>query len=200
MKAILMSIKPENLINILNHNKTLELRKSVPTNFVGWVYLYCTKGKPYLGYGNYFTNSQNWETGLTIGDNENGFDTIMNGKVVARFWFDEYEKVSLQLVDKSGYDEDRLYDYETQKLSIDELLLKTCLSYDELHNFLDNKEYGYALHIKNLEIFDKPMELSEFYRIRKTIHIIDEDCYNKGIGICKLTKAPANWQYVWVKE
>jgi predicted transcriptional regulator len=195
MKAILMSIRPQYLINILNGNKTRELRKSVPTNFVGWVYLNCTKGKPYLAfesvdYDDSFGHSAT-DCGYSIQNNIDDFDKleseILNGKIVARFWFDEYETVSLQLVDKSGYDEDRLYDYETQKLSIDELLLKTCLEYEELHNYLDNKEYGYAWHIKNLEIFYKPMELSEFA-------VFD------GWEYYELLKAPQSWQYVYIKE
>lgn len=43
MKAIILSIKPEYALNILNGNKTLELRKSVPKGFKGWVYCYVTK-------------------------------------------------------------------------------------------------------------------------------------------------------------
>jgi len=173
MKAILMSIRPENLINILNGNKTLEQRKTVPTNFVGWVYLYCVKAKPYLGYGNYFTNSQNWETGLTIGDNENGFDTIMNGKIVARFWFDEYDVLTSYL------DEDGWVD--------NSMLNKLCLEQDDIDNYAkENYEKLFAWRIKNLEIFDKPMELSEFA-------VFD------GWNYYQLEKPSPNWQYVWVK-
>jgi hypothetical protein len=132
MKAILMSIKPEHLVKILNKQKTLELRKSVPTNFVGWVYLYCTKAKPYLAfesvdYDDSFGHSAT-DCGYSIQNNIDDFDKleseILNGKIEGRFWFDEYEKVSLQLVDKSGYDEDRLYDYETEKSFISRRIRK----------------------------------------------------------------------------
>ena len=47
-KEIVISIRPEYALNILNGSKTLELRKSVPKGYVGWVYGYVTKGKPYL--------------------------------------------------------------------------------------------------------------------------------------------------------
>jgi predicted transcriptional regulator len=209
MKAILMSIKPEHLVKILNKQKTLELRKSVPTNFVGWVYLYCTKAKPLVWeyhrdkeLGKHFWN------GNYYSHNNLDIDAIiLNGKIVARFWFDEYEKVSLQLVDKSGYDEDRLYDYETEKLSIDELLLKTCLEYEELHNYLDNKEYGYAWHIKNLEIFYKPMELSEFVSFNLIYNVCgnEEKAWQSTANYFFkkeqwLKKAPQSWQYVYIKE
>ena len=48
MKAILMSIRPQHLVNILNGKKTIELRKQFPSDYRGWVYCYCTLGKPYL--------------------------------------------------------------------------------------------------------------------------------------------------------
>ena len=46
MKAILMSIRPQWVAKILNKEKTLEIRKHFPKDYVGWVYVYCTKGKP----------------------------------------------------------------------------------------------------------------------------------------------------------
>ena len=45
MKAVLMSIRPQNLCHILNGEKTIELRTRFPKDFRGWVYLYCTKDK-----------------------------------------------------------------------------------------------------------------------------------------------------------
>ena len=43
MKSILLSIKPEWLCKILNGEKTIEVRKKFPKDYVGWVYLYCSK-------------------------------------------------------------------------------------------------------------------------------------------------------------
>ena len=43
MKAILLSIKPEWIAKILNGKKTVEVRKKFPKDYVGWVYLYCSK-------------------------------------------------------------------------------------------------------------------------------------------------------------
>lgn len=51
MKSILLSIKPEYALNILNGSKTLELRKSIPKDIDEiikqqggiWVYMYVTK-------------------------------------------------------------------------------------------------------------------------------------------------------------
>ena len=78
-KSLMLSIQPKHLVNILNGNKTLELRRNVPKDFKGWVYLYCTKGKPYIRElgDNYFTECSKVDV------------YKLNGKVVARFWFDE---------------------------------------------------------------------------------------------------------------
>ena len=47
-KSILMSIKPQYVAKILNGEKTIEIRKRFPKDYVGWVYIYCTKGKEKL--------------------------------------------------------------------------------------------------------------------------------------------------------
>lgn len=47
-KSILMSIQPQWLAKILNGEKTIEIRKKFPKDYVGWVYIYCTKGKEKL--------------------------------------------------------------------------------------------------------------------------------------------------------
>ena len=47
MRAILMSIRPQHTCNILNGIKLWEIRKKFPSDFVGWVYIYCTKDKKY---------------------------------------------------------------------------------------------------------------------------------------------------------
>ena len=43
MKSILLSIKPKYVAEILNGEKTIEVRKRFPKDYKGWVYIYCTK-------------------------------------------------------------------------------------------------------------------------------------------------------------
>ena len=47
--------------------------------------------------------------------------------------------------------------------------MESCLTHYELENYLGSKAggeiVGYAIHIKNLHIFDKPKELKEVYKI-----------------------------------
>lgn len=40
---------------------------------------------------------------------------------------------------------------------------ESCLDFDDMLNYLKTKD-GYGLHISNLKIYDKPKELSEFYK------------------------------------
>ena len=44
-KSLMISIQPQHAVNILNGDKTLELRTWIPKDYVGWVYVYVTKGK-----------------------------------------------------------------------------------------------------------------------------------------------------------
>ena len=93
MTSILLSVRPEHVLNILNDTKTLELRKTIPHDFKGWVYVYVTKGKPYLGLD--FVNADDDNSGFCYStfdsiDDFARLEYLLNGKVVVRFWFDEY--------------------------------------------------------------------------------------------------------------
>jgi len=43
-RSIIISIHPEWVCKILNGEKTLEIRKLFPKDYVGWVFIYVTKG------------------------------------------------------------------------------------------------------------------------------------------------------------
>jgi predicted transcriptional regulator len=211
-KAILLSVRPEHLVNILNGYKTLELRKNVPKDYKGWVYIYCTKG------GGLLVDNTSWINFLIKGGfvkkdytesprfhtlkklEEYMYGTVRNTKVVARFWFDEYEKISLELVDKSGYDEDKLKEYESENMSNDELQQKLCLDEVEIDNYLNSYD-GYAWHIKQLEIFDTPLSLSDFYKatLYASGEVIKEYEKQTNDFSYKLKRPPQSWQYVWVE-
>ena len=55
-----------------------------------------------------------------------------------------------------------------------EILAATCLTQDEMFDYIGAGNYGYGWHISDLKIYDKPKELSEF----------------------GLTRPPQSWQYV----
>ena len=151
MKSILISIRPEFVAKILNGEKTIEIRKTAPKcDLPIDVYIYCTKGD-YIG-------------------------RISNkyvGKVVAKFTLCEIENIGK-------------YAYSFKDRRFYELLGRACLTPEDLAEYAKITRYEfekngmglYAWHISDLQIFDKPKDLSEF----------------------GLAKAPQSWQYVEAKE
>ncbi len=146
----MISIQPQHAFNILYRKKTLELRTWIPKEYVGWVYVYVTKGK--------FINGLRRNQDIVV----NNKLEILNGKVGFRFWFDEYDKyvdVSNCGMTSCGFECD--YDFIYGLYNLDDELKKLCLTYDEVENYGKGKDL-YAWHIKKLEIFDEPKELSDF--------------------------------------
>lgn len=118
--------------------------------------LYCTKAKPYL------FESIN-EKGKYMLENDEWFKEL-NGKIVAEC---DFEVEDLRIVEDDPLG---AYWYETKTLSENEVLEKSCLTSDELFEYLGEDNEGYAIHIKNLHIFDEPRELSEYYRYYSCNH------------------------------
>ena len=134
--------------------------------------LYCTKSKPYL-YRNpnvlptefdaYFLSK--YDTFYSAFGNKLNY---LNGKIVAECDF-EVEKI-FNVGDE--YEGLQLY---TETLSIEEVLKKSCLSYKDYLGYVSSAEnYGYAIHIKNLHIFDEPKELedTEYYNPKDNYKMI----------------------------
>jgi hypothetical protein len=101
MKAILMSIPSKRLVKILNGERTTDIRISAPKNFEGWVYLYCMKYGDYLVdhkiFNEQFLNEIDDTRFTTFKRNFNYdfFGQVVNGKVVARFWYDGAIKIKI---------------------------------------------------------------------------------------------------------
>jgi len=143
--------------------------------------LYCTKAKPYLIQGLAkpmhtldTTNPFNYNWRLV---NKGFSNDRLNGKIVAECDF-EVEKLSI------GYG----VGWQTETIKGTENIEKlSCLSRAKLYEYC--KGNGYAIHIKNLHIFDEPRELSEY------------DTYTKGGTMVtypystKIRKAPQNMMY-----
>ena len=198
MKSILISIKPKYVADILNHKKTIEVRKSIPKCELPIdVYIYCTKdnkqGLVWDNDGKCLVNSKLFP--YDKGSPEN--HRLVNGKVVAKFTLNKVEHFEYDTCSR---------DIEGYWLDNGELfkLKGTCLTKDEFINYIKFGE-GYAWHISNLVIFDKPKELSEFYTLKCNqwkvpCNIKDvfgvEDCYDL-CKMCKpLTKAPQSFMFV----
>ena len=185
MKAILLSIRPNWVKLILNKKKIYEIRRQFPKDFVGWVYIYCTKNGEYLTRG----NKGNVYPSCCI---SNGIqEWHLNGKVVARFWCDK--------VDEMIVGEDCCGDAEIEEGY--SLIEQTCLTEIEIIKYLGGiYKSGYAIHISKLETFDKPKELGEFYttRLDKTIQELFDNSIQlpNGVWVKPLTKAPQNFMFI----
>lgn len=177
-KAILISIKPQWIARILNGEKTIEVRKTAPKcGLPVDVYVYCTEpnAKETLSL---FTKEAREHYGKVVEfierkrvDNPNMRWSICNGKVVAKFTL---RKVT-QYITGNNASKDSGYMFGDAER--EGVYKKACLSESEIDRYCPDESF-YAWHISDLEIFDKPKELSEFY----------------------LKKAPQSWCYVEEKE
>ena len=196
-----MSIQPKWLAKILDGEKTIDIRKTMPKCELPIdVYLYCTKGKKYLHHDHMFLTDNDRLFLSSKIELPRGF--ILNGKVVVKFTLNKVEEV---------VDNGSSYRINNDVAHTNEVARNSCLDFKEMKEYLGGKN-GYAWHIDNLVIFDKPKELSDFYGI---IHypkgqFLTPDICNYGEGYeedeeqClksfKVNKAPQSWQYAYVKD
>ncbi len=170
MKAVLISIQPKWCELIASGKKTVEVRKSNPTLETPFkCYIYETKGKS--------------ET-PTFVDEEGHIIYDCGGVVIGEFvcdWID-YVRNYGDVVDA--------YDVNA-----------SCLSAAEIINYAKDKNgkfvYTYGWHISELEIYDKPKELSEF---KKGCNDMDDPMYGSYCEYCEnkcyLKRPPQSWCYV----
>lgn len=221
MKAIMISVKPKWCAEIMNGKKTIEVRKNkalanaiqklIDENGFADIYVYCSKGKYEMGKFNSdkkyheirddCSYAGGWLRGLP--------DETVNGKVVFKF--------RCYKVDDYVYGSKWSWKTGSPMWGISngyEYILKdACLTDDELRNYVDDLTFS-AIHISNLEIFDKPKELNEFYKgFRRKYHKdnLFQDIHKEKNALVQpirggyeyaypLTKAPQNFCYIIVDE
>ena len=184
--AVMMSIRPQHTCNIVSLLKLWEIRKKFPIDYVGWVYIYCTKDRKQCLVRNNINKTYHLDTCYW-----DEFESNLNGKVVARFWCDKVEEHR------------PFFHWCIEK--------ETCLTRDDVLDYLDSKDKFvgnpkrqdkvYAIHITKLEIFDEPKEISEFEHLHEHAKRGNSDCwvchrYGKGCRTCSLTRAPQSWCYI----
>ena len=184
MKAVLISIQPKWCDLIASGRKTIEVRKTRPkieTPFK--CYIYCTKNKT--------ISDEYW-------GNRNGHIYIDNGKVIGEFVCNGIYNIEPH---DDGYGVNQ---YTFVGADYDDC--KTGLSFEELKGYL-GEECGYAWHISDLKIYDKPKELGQFrkpcdfaydccacqravYKQLAAGEMIFNGCNDK------ITRPPQSWCYV----
>lgn len=169
---------------------------------------YCTKAQPFLYHDmDYCYDTMNTidlgyktlkcisyriyddETGAFLGwdtlDTEACKDESLNGKIVAE---SDYEVEKIFPINETEDD----YDYGL--LSGKDLLKGSCLSTEDIFNYLQDQnsgtdelfKKGYAISIKDLHIFDEPKELHKFMPI----------CTKKKCNGCKYFGGQHQWDIV----
>lgn len=207
MKAVLTSIKPNYVFLIIARamgwkielEKTVEVRKNFPTasDWDKKVLVYCSR------YSRSFNR---------IPKEYQPLMAPLLGKVIGEFVCDRiYEIGTYWATDEiySAYSDE--IDDELREEGLD-IFDVTCLTEEEIIEYLGTNRDGYGWHISDLKIYDKPKELSEFL---KPCPFPSEDCdlmcphaigeyHGDGIGgDCefvgcdnKITRPPQSWCYV----
>lgn len=197
-KVIIISEQPKGLAKILNGDKRIDIRKTMPKCELPIdVYLYCTKGTLYF---NAYENE--WQTGKVDRRLLNPNLHHRNSKVVAKFTLNKVEEV---------VDNGSSYRINNDEAHTNEVARNSCLDFKEMKKYLEGKN-GYAWHIDDLEVVAEPKELSEFYGVihyPKGQFITPDICdYGEGyeedkkqcLKSFKVNKAPQSWQYAWLWE
>lgn len=205
MKAIMISGKPKWTAKIANGDKSTEVRTSkslykaiqklIDEYGYADIYWYCTKDKKIFLRD--FRDKKKWAAYWRFVAMENDpsnvgeLPPILNGKVIFKFRCYKMEEIL------------PFEEYESPfgmayKLTKDKIVCcqKAQLTYDEYNHYLKGKK-GCAIHISDLEIFDKPKELSELKSYKKNIvntkingMVFETELDNS------LIKAPQNYCYI----
>lgn len=184
MKSILISIKPEWCEMIANGKKTVEVRKTRPKLEAPFkCYIYCTKDfKPNTKYG-----YKMWAG---------------RGKVIGEFVCDNIDT----------YDDDTVFAFRHEDYTRwnDFDLNRACIHPEDFQNYANGK-WLYGWHISDLVIYDKPKELSEFYKYcgdnpdcdscgvycySNTEYGLEDYCCSKIEGCRPVNRPPQSWCYV----
>lgn len=202
MKSVLISIRPEWCEKIVNGKVTIEVRKSAPKEFPFKAYIYCTKAKSKWQYSDY------------EGAYVNSKDEIVYAQqhIIGEFICDKIYPIKAERYDGGSTECSRKTVFTLLPAEEHNALLNaTQLTNEEIFAYLGGEgKWGYAWHISDLKIYDKPKELSEFYA---PCPIENKDCENcirygkphkwdfdekQGLIYCtrRLSRPPQSWQYV----
>lgn len=161
--------------------------------------LYCTKAKPQLvkhnnGYNLNNLSKCNWE----LKEYE---EVELNGKIVCECEVETEEIIALEFED--------YYHLKKSHIGDKELMKRSCLELYDLIDYLgvndrDNpkaiQKVGYALHISNIKVFDKPRELSlysssseEYRPIKKAPQNMCNAYYDEGTKHYILISVRPQW-------
>lgn len=178
-KAVLISIRPKWVEKIANGKKTIEVRKTKPkldTPFK--CYIYCTMDHPYISVSCGELDKLNYRTNTVC---------RCNGKVIGEFTCDRIFSIN---VFGNGSIQNWLFEH----------MERSCLTYEELADYIGNGKTGHGWHISDLRVYDTPRELSEFQRATDPCDSCHAE-YTWECTDCKklggnIKRPPQSWCYV----
>ena len=181
-KAVLISIRPKWCEKIASGEKTIEVRKTRPkldTPFK--CYIYCTL----QGCNEFFRV----DLGGDVAKWNRGKWADRKGKVIGEFTCDRIFSIN---VFDNGSIQNWLFEH----------MERSCLTYEELADYIGNGKTGYGWHISDLLIYDQPRELTAFRRACPNSWYC-ESCamYWENNGTCGneslyIKRPPQSWCYV----
>ena len=204
MLAILITDEPKWCRLMMNGDKTVEVRKGdklykatqklIHEYGYAEFYVCCKKTSPWLDWSKGVAKLNNGKGCIETSKSLSHF----NGKVAFKFRCDIVEKIHHAY---SGR-------YYTNRLIPIYLKHQSCLEYDELDKYLNGHErlkgeagtVGTAIHISDLEIFDKPKELSEFQGLCNRCAAFRVCKLNRELCDKSIKKAPQSFCYVETGE
>lgn len=192
-KAVFLSLRPKWCELIANGKKTVEIRKTAPkleTPFK--CYIYCTQERV---FGELLLTHDKKVEGRNKGFRDEG-DIPLAGKIIGEFICNKIEAFRV-------FENGTVQDFFFKKLNC------SCLSYDEISEYIGKGNVGYSWEISELVIYDTPKEFCEFYKPYPFSDFClscernrDNDTYdNEMCSGCdqfklKLKRVPQSWCYV----
>ena len=181
MKSVLIAIRPQWVEKIASGQKTIEVRKTAPKEVPFKAYIYESRN------GGHRCKHCNEKDSCYSYAPKNVGCYNGSGKVIGEFICNNASELDYVYYWNNGYE------------------FATCLTYRQVADYGKGKTL-YGWHISDLKIYDRPRELSDFYRECK------KPCKpNKGKILCittkslkmngcngkiPLTRAPQSWQYI----
>ena len=173
-KAVMLSIRPKWVEKIANGEKTIEVRKTRPKLATPFkCYIYCTQPK----YPHEDFISTDYPKPQFYG----------GGKVIGEFTCERIFPINI-------------FDNGSIQNWLFEHMERSCLTYEELADYIGNGRTGYGWHISDLRIYDTPRDLGEFQRATDPC----DSCHAEYTWECTdceklggdIKRPPQSWCYV----
>ena len=196
-KSVLISIRPRWIDLISRGKKTIEVRKTRPKLDPPFkCYIYCTHSTDhpcgYIGCYDHDWHTFGLISPLNIEAGKHFNIEVVSGKVVGEFTCDAILPIIV-------FDNGSIQNWNFWSLN------ESCMSYEDMADYIGRGKQGYGWRISELKIYDEPRNVSDF-KIGDACPFLGRNgcsyefhCFRAGKTMrCGnyLDKAPQSWCYV----